>query len=284
MIQRQMMYPARTLSEDQLRSAMNGDPRIETVQVTTADQLRLNGFHFRTTRRTAFAPSDSMVRGPSPVSAAGVPVVLYFPGNGGCRIDRLDICEQFASLGCDVVLFDYRGYGDNPGKPSEKQILADARSIWRHLTRAMAIPHSRIVLYGESLGGAVATRLAADLSRDGTPPAGLFVSSSFSSMTDVASFHYPFLPVRWLLLDRYDSHSHIGSVVCPITMVHGTSDEIVPFELGRRLFASARPQSTSGFVNQFFEVPGVGHNDVPLEFICQTLESFVNSLLNTVTQ
>ena len=119
-----------------------------------------------------------------------------------------------------------------------------------------------IVVCGHSLGGAVATRLAAEMCEAGTPPGGLILRATFSSLTDEAAWHYPFFPVRMLLLDRYPSAERMGSVSCPVIQIHGALDDIVPIELGRKLFASVPERSASGIGKQFVELPRTGHNDI----------------------
>lgn len=208
-------------------------------------------------------------------------IMLYFPGNGGHRGYRLKEIRQMTSLGCHVVYFDYRGYAENGGTPSEEDIARDARGTWDFATRQLGAAPDRIVLWGESLGGGVATRLAADLSREGRPPAGLVLRGTFTSLVDAAAYHYPWLPVRWLLLDRYPSLVRIGSVTCPLLMIHGRLDRIVPFEQGQRLFAAAPAVSGNGVPKRFVELPHAGHNDmmyVAADEIHSALRDFLQSL------
>lgn len=161
-----------------------------------------------------------------------------------------------------VVIFDHRGYGENPGNPSEKHLAADARSIWDRLTKTLGVAPERIVIYGESLGGGVAVRLASELCRDGQPPGGLILQSTFSSLADAGSELYWFLPVQWLLVDRYESVKRIPFVSCPILQLHGRNDRIVPLHLGQRLFEAAPPESTSGLAKRQVILEHADHNDV----------------------
>lgn len=248
-LQRSLIYvPTKESAPLQPEDAGLADGRVETIHVKTDDGLVLNGWHVRPE-----APADD-----------GEPswLVLYFHGNAGNRRLRVRDCTDFTDVGVDVFLFDYRGYGDNPGRPAEEPIASDARAIWRFATEERGVPADRILLYGESLGGAVAIRLASELCREGTPPAGLITSSTFSSLPDAAAGLYPFLPVRLLLVDRYPSVRRIGDVTCPIVMVHGDADTIVPIELGRHLFAAAPERSAEGIENRFVEYPDHGHNDI----------------------
>ena len=194
--------------------------------------------------------------------AAGRPCVLYFSGNAGNRRYRVDEFRVFTALGCDVLVFDYRGYGENEGSPSQERLAADARAAWSYATEQRQIAPSRMFLFGESLGGAVAVRLAAEQSAAGTPPGGLILRSTFSSMADVGSYHYPWLPVRLVLVDRYPSADRIGEVSCPLLQLHGARDTVVPLQFGRRLFAAAPERSAGGIAKRFVELPDADHNDV----------------------
>jgi fermentation-respiration switch protein FrsA (DUF1100 family) len=160
-----------------------------------------------------------------------------------------------------VLLFDYRGYGENPGSPSETNFARDARAIWRFATESPAVLPRRIVVFGESLGGAVATRLAAEQSVGGNSPSGLILCGTFSSLTDTGTARFPWMPVRWLLVDRDPSADRIKAVTCPILQFHGDQDDVVPIEFGRRLFSAVPEQSATGIRKQFVELVGSGHND-----------------------
>jgi fermentation-respiration switch protein FrsA (DUF1100 family) len=195
--------------------------------------------------------------------AAGRRLVLYFSGNAANRRYRVEEFGVFIALGTDVFIFDYRGYGDNLGSPSEELLVADARAIWNYTTQERGVQPDRIILYGESLGGAIAVRLAAEACEAETPPGALIVRSTFSSLVDAGAHHYPWLPVRLGLVDRFPSIDYIPQVTCPILQIHGTRDAIMPIALGHRLFEAAPEQSSSGIAKQFVELPA-GHNDVTL--------------------
>lgn len=194
--------------------------------------------------------------------------VLFCHGNGGNlthRIDSLILLHRRA--GVSVLIFDYRGYGRSQGKPSEAGVLADARAARDWLAGREKIPVGDVVLMGESLGGAVAVDLAAN---DGAR--ALVLESTFSSLADVAGYHYPFLPVRWLMRTRFDAAGQIGRYHGPLLMAHGDADTIVPLEFGRRLFdAASQPK-------RFVLLPGHDHNEpMPLEFY-DALRNFLESL------
>lgn len=189
-------------------------------------------------------------------------VVLYFPGNAGNRSMRIEPMLLLNSLGVELAIFDYRGYGENGGKPSEASFARDARVIWDYLTREKKIPAKQIVLYGESLGGGTATRLASNLCKEGIEPGGLILQSTFSSLVDVGKMHFPIVPVSWLLIDRFPSRERVKSVTCPILQIHGERDSIVPFEIGRKLFDATPIMSSGGVEKQFVVLPNTDHNDV----------------------
>ena len=215
-----------------------------------------------------------------PPSATDEPkfLVIYFPGNAGCRRDRIGDCCDFTQLGCDVLLFDYRGYGDNGGSPGEELLAADARRVWIFATQDLHFPPERIVLFGESMGGAVATRLAAEFSLAGDPPAALILNSTFSSLPDVAAWHYPVFPFRFLLIDRFPSIERIPHVTCPILQFHGTADDIVPFEYGRRLFDAGPKISATGVASRFLAIEGGRHNFITM----MDMQAAVGTLLTEI--
>ena len=274
--------------------------RVRAIELETDDDLTLNGWHFLAEGRTVGGTEPLAAPDPSPsptergqgegggtereVVAEGRGLVLYFPGNAGDRRNRNLDCKDLADLGLDVFLFDYRGYGDNPGSPSEERLAADARSVWQYATETRDVAPERIILYGESLGGAVATRLASELCEAGTPPAALVLSATFPSLTDVGAYHYPWLPVRLVLLDRYPSTTRIASVTCPVLQVHGTADTIVPLDLARKLLAATPDRSAGGIAKRFVEVPDVGHNDIGVSNFRDVIEELLAQLTNGNTE
>lgn len=188
----------------------------------------------------------------APGEPAG-PVLLVSHGNGGNISHRLDKLLLFRQAGASVLMYDYRGYGKSTGRPDEAGTYEDAEAAYAWLVGEKRVPPERIVFYGESLGGAVAAEMA--LRR---PCAGLILDSAFTSVVDMGARVFPFLPVRWIVRNRYDSLSKIGRVRCPVLVMHSAQDDIVPYEMGRRLFAAAPEPKT------FFEMQG-SHNDGFLE-------------------
>ena len=211
-------------------------PGAEDVTFTTADGLRLGGW---------FIPGA--VDNPAPPRPWAV---LVCNGNGGDRSMRAALAAALSRMGLAVLLFDYRGYGGNPGSPSEEGLAADARAALGYLAGRPEVDPRRVVYLGESLGAAVALRLAVE-----RPPAALVLRSPFASLAEVGRRHYPFLPVSLLLRDRYDSAARVGRLTAPLLVVAGGRDRIVPASHSRRLFAAApRPK-------RLVVLDGAGHND-----------------------
>jgi fermentation-respiration switch protein FrsA (DUF1100 family) len=176
-------------------------------------------------------------------------VVLLFHGNAGSIADRIDYLPHFHAMGYAVLLVDYRGYGASTGRPSEHGTQLDAQAAWQWLTVERAINPSAIVLVGESLGGAVAAGLAARVQ-----PRALVLISTFTSVPDLGSEIYPWLPVRLISRYRYDTLAYLRNYRGPVLIAHSRDDEIVPFAHGERLFAAASGRKS------MLEMRG-GHND-----------------------
>lgn len=177
------------------------------------------------------------------------PVILFCHGNGGNMSHRLDKLSLLRGAGASVLMFDYRGYGQSAGRPSEQGTYLDAEAAYRWLTENKKVPPRRIVIHGESLGAAVALELA--LRR---PAAGLILESPFTSVVEMGQRIFPFLPVKLLVRFRYDNLAKIGRIRCPLLIMHSPSDDIVPYDMGRRLFTAA-PQPKA-----FLEMRG-SHNE-----------------------
>ena len=198
--------------------------------------------------------------------------LLMCHGNAGNVSHRVESAALYQRMGLDVLVFDYRGYGQSEGSPSEKGTYADAEAAWDYLTVQRGIRPDRIVILGRSLGGAIASHLAIDHT-----PAALVLESAFSSVGDMGASLYPYLPVRLLSRYRYDTADYVSRVSCPVLVMHGPGDEIVPFELGKKIFAAAKEPK------QFAELAG-GHNDGQFatgQAYVQTLDAFVTANLAT---
>lgn len=179
--------------------------------------------------------------------------VLVANGNAGDRSMRSELAAALAAEGFTVLLFDYRGYGGNPGSPAETGLVRDAQAAYRYLVEVAAVPADRLIFFGESLGAAVVTALAAD-----HPPAGLVLRSPFVDLASVAAAHYPFLPVRALLRDRYPLAEQLAGINVPTAVVYGTADTIVPPDQSRTV-----AQRAGGSV-RVTAVEGADHNDYSL--------------------
>lgn len=165
--------------------------------------------------------------------APGRPTILYFHGNAGTLANRSERVRRFTRDGFGLFMMSYRGYSGSTGTPSEHANVADGRRAYDTL-RADGVRAEDIVVFGESLGSGIAVQLAAEV-----PVRAIVLDAPYTSMVDVAAGHYPYLPVRPLLVDRYDSASRIAHVKAPLLIVHGERDGIVPVALGRGLFAHA---------------------------------------------
>ena len=196
--------------------------------------------------------SDGLVLGAwlVPATKPGRAVtVLVANGNAGDRSVRAPLARALAAQGMTVLLFDYRGYGGNPGRPSEVGLARDVRAARQFLAGEVGVAANRMLYYGESLGAAVITELAAE-----HPPAGLVLRSPFADLAAVGRVHYPFLPVKTLLRDRYPLIEHLAGIQAPVTVVYGSDDSIVPPTQSRTV-AETAPR-----LRQLVEVAGADHN------------------------
>ncbi|MDX1740839.1 MAG: alpha/beta hydrolase, partial [Rhodothermales bacterium] len=176
-------------------------------------------------------------------------VLLFLHGNAGNMADRIESLKILNRLGLSVFIFDYRGYGTSTGEPSENGLYEDGESAWRYLTETRGVDPMKIVIFGRSLGGGVATWLASRHSSR-----AVILESPFTSVHDLISHHYPFVPVQLLINDRYDSLSRIHSLQTgALLMIHSPEDELVPFVQGQELFKAARGNK------EFLEIEGT-HN------------------------
>jgi len=162
--------------------------------------------------------------------------LLFAHGNGGNISHRLESLRIFHDLGLSVFIYDYSGYGQSDGTPDEEATRADARAAWRWLTEEQAVAPKTILLFGRSLGGAVAARLAAELHTKGIQPAGMILESTFTSVADMGVHRYPWLPVRQLARFQYDSVSELAGVRFPALFLHSRDDDTVPYTIGYSLY------------------------------------------------
>lgn len=179
-------------------------------------------------------------------------VLLFFHGNAGNLSDRYEFVLQLVRLGVRVFIIDYRGYGRSEGTPSELGLYQDADAAWKYLTEVRGHDPSEIVIFGKSLGGAPAIYLA-----EKAPAAGLIAQSTFTSIPDVARYHFPIVP-RFLISTKMPSQERISRIAMPKLIVHGPKDEVIPFKLGKRLYEAALEPK------RFLEIPNAGHNETSL--------------------
>ncbi len=187
---------------------------------------------------------------PHPVPRASL---LFLHGNAGNISHRLDSIKLFHQLGLSILIIDYRGYGNSTGKPSEAGSYIDAETALTYLINDKQIEHDDIIIFGRSLGGAVAMGLA-----EAHPLAALIIESSFTSMTDMGKHYYPYLPIGLLARIKYPSIDRIANIKSPILIIHSKDDEIVPYTHGRQLFAAALKETTTPKL--FLDISG-GHNE-----------------------
>jgi fermentation-respiration switch protein FrsA (DUF1100 family) len=180
--------------------------------------------------------------------------ILFCHGNGGNVSHRLDrVLSARVRLPLEFLLFDYRGYGSSEGSPSEEGTYRDAHAAWDWLTQTRGIPPERVVIFGESVGCAVALELAV-----ARPARALILEAPFQSLPAMARTRLPFLPLGPFIATRYDNMARIRELRMPLLLLHGTLDEVIPFAQGRALYDAA-PQPKA-----FYAIEGAGHNDTYL--------------------
>jgi len=228
LFQRNLMYHP---SSGHMDPAYYGVPEMTSVKVETDDGLSLTAWY----------------RPPANEDAL---TLLYLHGNAGHIGYRADKVKPYLEAGYGMLLLSYRGYGTNPGYPTEDHLYLDSRAALKFLAD-QHIPIFKTVIYGESLGTGVAVEVAQNLGI-----AGLVLEAPFSSMVDAAAHHFKLFPASLLVRDKYDSLSKINNIKAPILIIHGENDRTIPYELGRKLYDMA-PQP-----KEFYGIPNAGHNDL----------------------
>lgn len=274
--QKKFVYPG--VREEAVVPQDSGFARAQATQIETqtSDGVTLKGWIVAGRGKKESATLDL---------SKALLVDLFFCGNGGNKSDRTSTFKRLSSIGATVVCFDYRGYGDSAGSPDEEGLARDARAAWNYVLKAGVKPE-QIVLHGESLGGAVAIRLAADLCSEKTPPAGLITEATFPRLSVVAARQFPFVPVSLILNQYFPSLERIPGVTCPLLMLHGKMDSLVPIEMGRELFNAAPAQSWTGIAKQFVDLPTAGHNDLgsaDVDEYFNAVSKFLNALAPELT-
>jgi fermentation-respiration switch protein FrsA (DUF1100 family) len=227
LFQRQLLY-----HPDRTRPELFGLERlgVREIALSTGDGLSLLSWYL-----------------PAP---RGRPVIVYFHGNGGHIGYRAERLARFSHEGYGVLLAEYRGYGGNPGAPSEAGFYTDGRAALAFLDREGVTPN-RLVLYGESLGSGVAVSLAVE-----HKIAALVLEAPFTSVAEVAQCHFRYVPASRMVIDRFDSLSRIGGVKAPLLVLHGERDRVVPIRFGRALLDAA-PEPKEGWF-----APEGGHENL----------------------
>ncbi len=197
-----------------------------------------------------------------PVTEGERGVVLFCHGNAGNIGDRFETIAILHGLGFSTLIFDYRGYGRSTGRASEKNCYADAEAMWDYLTTTRGVSAQRIVVFGRSLGGGVASWLAAERT-----PGALVLESTFTSIADLGQEIYPFIPVRLLSRIRFDTAKRLPKIRCPVIVIHSPRDDVIPYHHGKRLFELAPEPKT------FIELSG-DHNE---GFLAQG-DAYINGL------
>jgi len=227
--QRQLLFPAGQELPSLERAGLAG--MMEPVKITTADGLDLLAWYHR-------PPHE------------GGPLVLFFHGNAGTIEDRAWKAKIYIDAGFGLLLLEYRGYGGNPGSPSEAGLYDDGRAALA-FAAAHAVTPAHIVLYAESLGTGVAVQMATE-----QRVAALVLEAPYTSIADVAQGDFPLFPVRWLVRDRFDSVTKIAQIGVPLFVVQGERDQTIPVQFGKALFAAAAEPKEAMWL------PGAGHNDI----------------------
>ncbi len=222
--ERLLYHPTRNL----VASPSNVGLHFEDVHFTTADGEKLHGWWVP--HEEAFA------------------TILFFHGNAGNISGRIDTIEKLQALGVNVFIFDFRGFGQSTGSPSEEGLYKDAEAAFQYLVKTRSIPATEIIIHGRSLGGGPATWLA-----ERVRVAALILESTFTSVPDAGAHHYPFFPVRMLANVDFDNLLRVARCRCPVLIMHSPDDEVIPFEHGERLFEAAKDPK------RFLELAGA-HN------------------------
>ena len=218
----------------------------ESVHLTAADGVKLTGWYV-------------------PAAEAQF-TILFFHGNAGNISHRLDTVDLYHRLGFNLLIVDYRGYGQSEGRPTEQGTYLDAEAAWHHLVEDRQLAPEQIVIVGRSLGGGIASWLAQH-----QPAGALVLESTFTSIPDMAARQFPFLPVRPLARIQYDTLARLPNLSIPILIVHSPNDEVIPYSHGQQIFKAA-PEP-----KQFLKIQG-GHNDgfvISQDIYGSTFKAFV---------
>ena len=227
-VQRRLLYIPDINAPDPVRA---GVANVTVIHIPTADGLSLVAWYVPPANPNGFT-------------------VLLLHGNAGNIANRAGRLRTMYQIGWGVLLLEYRGYGGNPGSPSEAGLVLDARAGLAELHRR-GVPPDRVLLWGESLGTGLAVRLASE-----NQVAAVLLDAPYTSIADAAQRQYPYVPVRLLLKDRFESLSRIPKVAAPILVMQGSADRLVPPAMGRALMAAAQVPT------KLWVAEGAGHEDL----------------------
>lgn len=225
----------------QMSPSQAGVPEMQIVTLQTEDGLNLQAWY-----RESKAPN--------------IPTIIFFHGNAGSIGNRGFIVKPFLNAGFGVLLLTYRGYSGNPGSPSEEGLYKDARAALKFLLNKK-VPEKSIVLYGESIGGALAIKMGTEYH-----PGALILQSPFTSLGEIGQYHYPIFPLKWMIKDKFNSLLIAPQIKSPTLILYAKNDDIVPSEFSLELFNAIESPK------QLVEFPQLGHNDffdpdVAIDFI-----------------
>jgi fermentation-respiration switch protein FrsA (DUF1100 family) len=229
---RMLYHPSREIEQTPDKVGL----RYENINLTTSDGVNINGW---------FIPGVNLAEDGHVTRLT----VLFFHGNAGNISHRLEKIRVFRDLGVDTFIIDYRGYGRSEGKPNEEGTYHDAQTAYEYLTQQRKLSPRSIVVYGESLGCAIAADLASKME-----VRGLVMEEGFTSTGDVGQKMFPFLPVQWLVRNKYNTLSKMPRIHIPLLIFHSRDDEVIGFRHSQRLLTAANEPK------EFVELHG-GHND-----------------------
>jgi fermentation-respiration switch protein FrsA (DUF1100 family) len=194
----------------------------------------------------------------------GRATIVIFHGNAGNLEQRAPLLRGLADLGFGYVAIDYRGFGNSGGSPSEQGFYSDARETMRYILEDLHVPLNSIAIMGESIGTGVAVQIATEYR-----VSSLFLQSPYTSLPAVASGSFFWLPVHWLMEDRFESITKMGSVDMPVFVLHGERDSTIPVSHGRKILAAAKEPKESAFLTD------VGHNDFNVLDVLVFMDGFI---------
>lgn len=229
LLQRDLVFKPNPLTPDPAEYALSN---VEIKTIVTEDKLKLKGWMLHS-------------------GVEGAPIIIFFHGNSGHIGHRIYKAKYMLEAGYDVFMAGYRGYGGNPGSPSEADLTKDAHAWMAWISQRASLDQKPLIIYGESLGSGIAVKMAQKY-----PARALILDAPYSSLVDVAQDRYPILPVKYLMKDPFYSDQIVANISTPVLIAHGTKDTVIPIELGQKLFKTANEPK------RFIEIKGGRHDDL----------------------